>query len=315
MKKIKTFLKRIINNYSFLYIGFHKFNGFRIYFLNKISRYSLEKKRFFKILGYHLNLKNPQSFNEKIVWKKIYDRNPLLPITADKFEVRSYINKELGDKIAKKISIPLLYVTDKPDSIPFEKLSPPFIIKPNNASGRYIFIKDNNYNKKEIIETCWVWLREPFGLKNLEWAYQPIKPKILIEKMLQESKGSIPKDFKFHMFHGECSFISVHFDRMRPGKYLTSFFDSQWNRLFSINPAYGPGPDISMPNNFESMLMLAKKLSEPFDYVRVDLYNIDGKIFFGELTHYPASGTRKFNPNTVDFELGEKWKLKPGYWK
>lgn len=316
MKKIKSFLKRLINKNSFLYIAYHNLNHSRIYCFNKISGYSLEKKRFFKKLGYRLNLKNPQSFNEKIVWKKIYDRNPLIPLTSDKYQVRFYIKDMLGEKKAKEILIPLLYVTDKPESIPFDRISTPFIIKSNHASGQYIIIKNNDYNKREIIKTCQRWLKIPYGLDELVWGYQSIRRKIVIEKLLQEEDEKIPKDFKFHMFHGECSFIEVYFERIvRSGKYLNSYYNSQWNRLYNINPIYGPGPDIGIPNNFESMLMFAKKLSAFFDYVRVDLYNIDGKIFFGELTHYPSSGTRKFNPNSLDFELGKKWILKPDYWK
>ena len=254
MKKIKSFLKRIIKNNIVLYIAFHNLNQYRIYCFNKISGYSLEKKRFYKKLGYPLNLNNPQSFNEKIVWKKIYDRNPLLPITSDKLEVRSFIKKQLGDKVAEEILVPLLNVTDKPETIPFDELTLPYIIKPNNASGRYILVKDSSYNEKEIIKTCQIWLNLPYGLALMEWAYQPIKPKILVEKMLQENEGSIPKDFKFHMFNGECRFISVYFERIvRSGKYLTSYYDSQWNPLYNINPTHGPGPDINVPKNFEKI--------------------------------------------------------------
>lgn len=174
-----------------------------------------------------------------------------------------------------------------------------------------IIVKDREINKKEIIKTCQRWLKTSFGFKKVEWAYQNIKPRILIEKLLLENDGNIPKDFKFHMFHGECEFIEVNFDRfIRLGEYLTSFFDSHWNRLYKLNPIYEPGPDIAMPDNLDNMLLIARKLSKPFDYVRVDLYNIEGKIFFGELTHYPFSGTRPFDPPYMDFELGEKWNLK-----
>ncbi len=152
----------IKNTFFFQYI---------IYFLNKITNYKIEKWRFYKRTGYKLNLKKPRSFNEKIVWKKINDRNPLLPITADKYKVRSYIKKVLGEEKAREILIPLLYVTDKPKTIPFEKLSENFVVKSNHGSGTNIIIKNSKYNKKEIVKECKKWLKTPHGLEKLEWAY------------------------------------------------------------------------------------------------------------------------------------------------
>jgi len=284
-----------------------------IYFLNKISDYQLEKIRFYKKMGYKVNLKNPQSYNEKIIWKKIYDRNPLLPITADKYHVRSYIKEVLGEKQADNIFIPLLYVTDKPETIPFENISPPFIIKPNHASGKYIIIKDNCFNKKEIIKTCRRWLKIPFGLKNMEWAYQPIKRKIVIERLLQEKDGSILKDYKFHMFHSKCRLILVDFDLIH--HHSQRFFDQKWNPLSVKRPNNILGPKIRKPKNFENMLQIAEKLSEPFDFVRVDFYNLTGKIYIGELTHYPSSGTARFEQPPFAHELGKQWKIQKEYWK
>jgi len=113
-----------------------------IYFLNKIYDYQFTKIRFYKKVGYPLNLKDPQSFHEKIIWKKIYDRNPLLPVTADKYRVRSYIKEILGEDKAKDLLIPLFHVTDKPETIPFEKFPSAFIVKPNHASGLKIIVED-----------------------------------------------------------------------------------------------------------------------------------------------------------------------------
>ena len=127
-------LKERINNYYSLYIIFYTISANIPYFINRISCYQLEKNKFYRKLGYPLNLKNPRSFNEKIVWKKIYDRNPLLPVITDKVRVRYYIKEILGEKQATEILIPLLYVTDQPETIPFEKLPHNFIIK-----SKYIY--------------------------------------------------------------------------------------------------------------------------------------------------------------------------------
>ena len=152
MNEIYQKTKQTINNSDFMFITLHRIRHYSFYFLNRITNFSLERIRFYKKLGYTLNLKNPQSFSEKIIWKKIYDKNPLLPITADKYLVRSYIKQVLGEEKANEILIPLLYVTDKPDSIPFESLPPSFIIKPNHASGLVIIVENNQYDKKEIIQ-------------------------------------------------------------------------------------------------------------------------------------------------------------------
>ena len=302
-----------IKSNHFLFIVFKTIRSYSFYFLNRICNYKLEKIRFYKNLGYELNLKNPKSFNEKIVWKKINDRNPLLPITADKYKVRSYIKEVLGEEKAKEILIPLLYVTDQPETIPFETLPSDFIVKPNHASGLKIMVENSHFNKKEMIKTCKKWLKTPYGLEKLEWAYQPIKRKIIIEKLLLDDEGNIPKDFKFHIFHGKCKLVLVSFNRMH--NLSKSFFDEKWNFLSVKRPPFPQRLKIKKPKNYEIMLELAEKLAEAFDHVRVDLYNLNGKIYFGELTHYWGSGTVKYEPSSFDFELGKYWKIEPKYWK
>jgi hypothetical protein len=198
MNKTYEQMKEKIKNNHFLFIVFITMRAYGFYFLNKIFNYKLEKIAFYKKVGYQLNLKNPKSINEKIIWKKINDRNPLLPITSDKYKVRFYVKKVLGEEKAKEILIPLFYVTNKPKTIPFEGLPLAFIVKPNHATGSKIIVENGNYNKKMIIKTCRRWLKTPYGLEKLEWAYQPIKRKIIIEKLLRDDDGNIPKDFKFH---------------------------------------------------------------------------------------------------------------------
>ena len=303
--------QKIKENY-FLYVILINVKARIFYLLNKVFGYYNIKIQFYKRMGYPLNLKNPRSIDEKIIWKKIYDRNPLLPITADKYQVRSYIQEILGEDRAKELLIPLLYVTDQPYTIPFEKLPSAFIVKPNHASGRYIIVKDGKFNKEEIIHACKKWLMFPYGLDKLEWAYKPIKRKIVIEKLLREEKTSILKEFKFHMFQGKCRLIAFVYDRMN--NFSMSFFDEKWNILSVKIPNHSRAPKIEKPKNIEKMLELAEKLSKPFDYIRVDLYNLKGKIFIGELTHYPASGMGKYNPVSFSYKLGKHWKIEPQYW-
>ncbi|MBN2396316.1 MAG: hypothetical protein JXC36_07630 [Candidatus Atribacteria bacterium] len=305
-------VKNTIQKNNFLFIFFKNIEIYTIYLLNNISHYQLIKVQFFKKMGYPLNLKNPQSFNEKVTWKKIYDRNPLLPVVADKYAVRSYIQKMLGEAKAKEVLIPLLYVTDQPETIPFESLPPDFIIKPNHASGKHIIVEHGSYDQQEIIKICKRWLKTPYGFDKLEWAYQLIKRKIVIEELLHEDKGN-PRDFKLYMFHGKCKLIRVTF-RTKDG-ISKSAFDEKWHYLPIKSLDFTQGPGIEKPKNFKEMLELAEILSKPFDYIRVDLYNINGKIYFGELTNYPGSGLIRFEPKTVDNQLGNYWTIEPKYWK
>ena len=313
MNKIYKKTKEIIEKHNLLFVIFIAIKAYGFYFLNKISNYKLEKIKFYKELGYQLNLKNPMSFNEKIIWKKINDRNPLLPVTADKYEVRSYIKEVLGEERAKEILIPLYYVTEQPATIPFKNLPSTFIVKPNHTSGRSIIVENGPVDQNAIIKTCRKWLKIPYGLEKMEWAYQPIKRKIVIEKLLRNEDGNNPVELKFHIFHGKCKLVFVILDKQN--NPYRSYYDKLWNYLPVKKTTRPRGPKIEKPKNYEIMLELAEILSKPFDYVRVDFYNIKGKIYLGELTHYPGSGTTKFEPQSFDFELGKYWKIKPEYWK
>ena len=310
MNQIYQKIKEKIENHDFFYIALKNIVDHACYFLNKVSVYQLEKIIFYKKLGYRLNLKNPRSFNEKVVWKKIHNKNPLLPVTADKYQVRTYLKKILGKEKAKEILIPLLYVTDQPETIPFEKLPSAFIVKPNHASGLNIIVENSQFNRDKIIKACQKWLKIHYGLKKLEWAYQPIKRKITIEELLYDEDGNVPKRFKFHIFHGKCKLVRVFFDKIHVS---LSHFDEKWNFLPVKMSTLSQGAKIRKPKNYKSMLALAEKIAEPFDYIRVDLYNLNGKIYFGELTHYPNSGRGRFEPNSFDFKIGKYWKIKPEY--
>lgn len=305
MKRMKEYIK----NNDILFIILINIKSYFIYIFNKLSNYHLEKIKFYQKHHYPLKLKRPETYNEKIFWKKLYDRNPLIPITADKYRARFYVRQVLGKEKAQQILIPLLYVTDKPDIIPFNDFQVPYIIKPNHASRLFIIVKEEVNNQKEIISTCKRWLKIPFGLWNMEWAYQPIKRKIVIEKLLQDESGKIPKDYKFHIFHGECKLIAVISDRMH--EPVGRFFDREWNELKIGQKNKNYNEKIDQPVNYKMMLEYVEKLSLPFDYVRVDLYNLNGQIYFGELTHYPASGFRRLK----NIDLSQYWNIQSRYWE
>ena len=306
-KKARSAFRRNIRNSPFY--------GHSFMFLDKITGYKIEKRRFKKLRGYDLNLDSPTSFSEKVVWKKLYDRNPLLTITADKYQVRTYLEQKLGRGEAKKILIPLLFVTDNPEEIPFDDLPDKYIIKANHGSHWNIIVDDAVVDRKKIVSTCRKWLKQRYGLAKNEWAYKNIKRKIVIEKLLIDEEGKIPKDYKFFVFHGVCKKIMVFSDRYsRQGKKVLSF-DRDWNCV-SLPITGRSGTTIEKPETFQEMLNLAEKLGKDFDFVRVDLYTINKKVFFGELTHYPMSGSSLPAPRENDIELGKFWDLERNkYWK
>lgn len=285
-----------------------------LWLYDKVTFHKPEKQKFYNELGYELNLSDPRSFNEKIVWKKIYDRNPLLTTTADKYLVREYIKEKLGKEKAEEISVPHLYVTDRPETITFDELPDNFIIKTNHSSGWNILVKNGDFKKDDLVLECQRWLRSPYGLSKNEWAYQKIKRRVIIEKLLQDEEGKVPKDHRFYIFHGKCEIVLLDFDYLDKDKRSVSVFDREWN-LMPIEYNKRPkGSKVDKPKRYDEMLALAEKLGEDFDFVRVDLYALQDKIYFAELTHYPVSGNAPWKPREFDFELGEKWQIEPKYW-
>ena len=324
---IKKTVKKLLRPLYYSYIGYKVFS-----FIEWLTGYKIERHRICKLIGYYPNLKNPQSYNEKILWKKIYDRNPLLPIVSDKYRVREYLKDVLGQKQAQKITVPLLYVTDKPDSIAFDSLAEEYVIKPNHASGMIILAENIEKQKRytivdgkktailfdckaareEIVKVCKKWLSTPYGLHKHEWAYQKIKRKIIIEKLLYDNSGKTPANYNFVVFHGKCNLILVIYERFDDKSIAR--YTPEWEYLnvksISRQADYGKKPE-----NLRSALDLVELLGKPFDFIRVDLYLTDNKIYFGELTNYPMSGAEYFNPVSFDFDLGSNWKLVSKYWK
>lgn len=253
-------------------------------------------------LGYWPRIRSPRTFNEKIAHRKVYTDNPLFTTVEDKYRVRQYVEKKVGDEI-----LPRLYcVTGDPESIPFEKLPEKYVIKPTHMSGPIIFSDQFDVHERDsIIEECNSWLSTTYGETKLEYWYENIEPQIIVEEQLQAKNGDVPLDFKFFVFHGQVEYIEVHFDR----------FIHHKRRIYNKN--WGPqdvefqdplGPEISPPNNLERMIELSESLGSDFEFIRVDLYEVEGdRVVFGELTVAPGSGADKFIPQEYDFEFGSLW--------
>jgi len=304
----KKKIKKIISSY------FPKLERHRFKIKERKHGYPYLKKKFRERTGYNLDLDNPSSFNHKINWKKIYDRNSLLPLTSDKYKVRGFVKEVLGDEEANNILVPLHYCTAKPESIPFDELPKEYIIKTNHGSGSNIIVEKNKpIDKEQIILKCKEWLNNPYGFFKHEWAYQKIKRKLVIEELLRDQSGEIPKDYKFYVFHGKCHLVHIDFDRF--GNRSRSLFEPKKWELLPVSLKFKKGGFCEKPCNYKYMIELAEKLGAFFDFVRVDLYSTNERVYFGELSHYPGSGMEEFDPQSFDFELGSKWQLSSNYSK
>ena len=298
MKKIiKKFLKKMnvfdLLQYAHIYIKYM----YKKIFVNAIS--SKEKciqKRFRKKLGYEIDFsKKPKTFNQKIQFRKLYDDNPLYSICADKYRVREYVKEKIGEEYL----IPLYLVTDELTLSQWNELPDSFVAKANHNSGPVQIVKNKNAtNPEKVINELRRQLRIDYGVLTSERYYSRIPKKIIVEKFLKDDI----EDYKFHCFKNK-----IFLERItREG--LGSMYDvDKWENLqFSIG--YEVDSHLyNKPKNFEKMVILARKLSEDFDYVRVDFYNIDGKIYAGELTFCDSSGFGKFTDEKWDYEFGEYW--------
>jgi hypothetical protein len=257
-------------------------------------------------LGRKLDLKNPKRYTEKIQWYKLHYRNPVMMDCVDKYNVRQFVEgKGLGS-----ILNTLYQVVDTPDEIDFCALPEKFIIKTTNGSETNIICK--NKHELDVVQTkdkLRHFLTMAEASAGREWAYEGSSKKIIVEQLLEDHNnpdGGIC-DYKFLCFSGKPEYVVYDKDRFTGHK--RNFYDTQWNYLKVDSDCPCFGDSIPKPANFERMLEIAEILSKDFPAVRVDLYNIDGKIYFGELTFYPWSGYVQFLPDTFDFTLGEKFDL------
>ena len=238
----------------------------------------------------NLNLSDPKTFNEKLQWLKIHNRKPEYTMLADKYKVREYISKKIGEEFL----IPLLGVRDNPNEIDFDSLPNKFVLKCNHNSGLGMCIcKDkSNLNIKKVKRNLRRGLKQDYYITGREWPYKNIQRKIISEKyMVNDSNSNEFTDYKFFCFNGYVDCVMVCLDR-NSGDPKFYFFDKDW-KLKRLNKRGKEAPKdftIPKPECIDDMFDIASRLSEGFPFVRVDLYQSYGKIYFGEMTFYPDSG-------------------------
>lgn len=293
------------------------------------SGYETERRLFEERHGYPLDLENPKSFSEKICWRKLFDRNPLLQRVVDKYAVRSYVTEMLGQERADEVLIPLLAAVTDPADIAFDKLPGNYILKANHGSGLNRLVRDDRPpDIPAIISQGREWLSQSYGTYKHEWAYESMRRRIVVEALIDDGKGLPVRECKFQMFGGKCALIQVLNDGswydgvtyMGAGLPTLTYFTPDWKPVdvswyyYWIDVNFPSAPSQPRPKDLEAMIELAEALSKPFDYMRVDLYELPDGIRFGELTPYHLSGHSRITPREYDFELGSLWQLPGRRW-
>jgi hypothetical protein len=302
MNRIKRFIKK--HKYLFLFIQ-NTILPFREFYLKYlISDEKLLKKLYKKKLGKELNLKNPKTFNEKLQYLKLVQKDEKFSILSDKYRVREYVKEKIGEDYL----IPLLWHGENPKDIPWEKLPNKFVIKTNHDSGSAIIVTDKKkIDKKWVEKELKYRLKVNYYLKGREYNYKNIPKKIIIEKLLGENIN----DYKFFCFDGIPKFMFIATDRgnLSKGGTKFDFYDLNMNRIKVKQHYPNSTYKFKIDEDFYKMIELAKKLSQDFKHVRVDFYKINNQIFFGEMTFYHFSGFEKFEPEKYDRIFGEYIKL------
>lgn len=249
-----------------------------------------------------LDLQNPKTFNEKIQWLKLYTRKPIYTMMVDKHEVKDYV----AEKIGSEYIIPTLGVWDKFEDIDFDKLPDQFVLKCTHDSGGLIICRDKAQFNKELakrkIKKCF---KKNYFWQGREWPYKYVKPRILAETYIEdETTGELP-DYKFFAFDGKVKAMFIATERHSTEETKFDFFDANFEHLPFTNGHPNAEKMPQKPQNFELMKALAEKLSKGIPQVRVDFYEVNGKVYFGELTFSHWSGLVPFNPPEWDEKMGE----------
>ena len=267
------------------------------------------KLMYYVRMGKKLNLNNPKTFNEKLQWLKLYDRKDIYNKMVDKYEVKKYIAEIIGEEYI----IPTLGIYNKFDEINFDILPEQFVIKCTHDSGGIVICDDKSHfdleKAKNKIKNS---MKKNYFYDGREWPYKNIEPRIIIEKYMKDHKENDLFDYKIMCFNGIPKYTFVYSERFSETGVKATFFDNSWNEL-NFSRKFGKSDKmINKPLNHNKMLELSKKIASNIPFVRIDWYEVNGKLYFGEITFFPSSGFGKFEPEEWDMKLGNMIDLKRG---
>jgi len=279
--------------------------------IDRYSNYALLKRKFKRSLGYPLDLEHPETFNEKVQWRKINVRNPVYIRASDKLGMPEYVRALIGPEHCNDLFTNVYAHTDNAATFDFDALPAQFMLKPTHGSGWIHPVRANDVrNNKELRKICKRWLSRRFGRRNHEWGYLGIKPRVLAEELLLTEGGHLASDVKIHVSDGEIRHAFCVIDRY--GKDIHLHVTSDWEKIHKADP----DPSQSPVFGWEKMKDIALRIGQNFDYVRVDFLSTETRFVLNELTFYPGSGLNQFyNDQAVnqafDTQLGKTWTPTP----
>lgn len=250
---------------------------------------------------------NPRTFQEKLIWLQFYDKmNWLKPICSDKIKVREYVKEKIGSDIC----VPLLKVYDSPDDINLNELPDKFILKTNHASGQFIRCRDKSkFNLQEAKSKLKTWLSRPYGVSTCEPHYLYIDRKCYAETLLENTNGNNVDDYKLYCFNGKPRMVQMECDKGTPNARF-QYYDMNLKFMNICRTDHKSRKDLVkkdiLPKNLNIMKEYAEKLAAPFKFVRVDFYEVNGTVYFGEMTFVPGAANFSFTNPNISLELG-KW--------
>lgn len=262
------------------------------------------KKEFYLNMGKELDLKNPITFNEKLQWLKLYDRKPIYTTMVDKYAAKKYV----ADLIGEEYIIPTLGVWNTPDEIDFESLPRQFVLKTTHDSGGIVICKDKSkLNFKDAKSKLWKSLKRDYYLVHREWPYKNVPKKIIGEKYMEDNDDKELRDYKFYCFNGKVQALLLATNRQSKEEPLCfDYYDNKFEHLNMKNHWHpNSRKKINKPQKFEEMVELASELSKGIPHIRVDFYEVNGKVYFGELTFFDMGGYLIIYPQDWDVEWGK----------
>jgi hypothetical protein len=261
---------------------------------------------FWKKHGYWPHFVRPRSYSEKIWNRMLFDRNPRWTMLSDKLGMRNYVASRVGEEYL----IPLLWTGSNPEDIPFDRLPDKFVIKATHGCAYNVIVKDKEQlDERQVQAQLKDWLAENYCEQRFlgaEWGYKHVPPKIIIETFLDSDGGNLV-DYKFRTFSGKVEFLMAHLERS--GNHSMSLMCNRAGEPIDCELGHKYNGHFEQPANFEQMIEVAERLGSEFDFMRVDLYSVKNRVYFGELTPYPGAGCIRFVPRKYDFYFGSKWRL------
>ncbi|ESZ87304.1 MAG: polysaccharide biosynthesis protein [Blastomonas sp. CACIA14H2] len=240
------------------------------------------------------DLQNPRRFTEFVQHRKLFDRDPRLPVCSDKIAAKTYV----ADRLGSDWVTPTLW---QGDALPANPVWPlPLVVKSRHGCTQRAFVRSSHDDWDAIRRRSGAWMAQPYGVWLDEWLYREIPRGLLVEPFIG-ADGQLPVDYKLYVFAGQVACIQVHLQRETRHRWM--LFDRQWRRFSS--PTRDADP--ARPGSLDRMIEAAETLGQGFDFVRVDFYEIDGAPRFGEMTFYPGSGLDPFDPQEIDLMLGRLW--------